>query len=207
MAIAVHFMSLIKGLDSIRQTAIREYTDLPIKERLYVEDIDSFAKVRDINPSVVTGLLDNGYLDYAEDVIQMALEEILGVSFHKKDWGGEVNDLYTANVIVNGDRRATAFMLKGNGLKNQTMEIRHCGKNGDQVVRLFQNPADLFVIQFVGNIAEAVIQHAYSEIARLKGQGKDAHFLIMDGQDTARVLFAYGRIKEKNDPAHSDATT
>jgi hypothetical protein len=86
-------------------------------------------------------------------------------------------------------------MLKGNGLKSQTMEIKHCGKNGDQVVRLFQNPADLFIVQFVGNISEAVIHHAQSELAKLKSQGKEAHYLVMDGQDTARVLHAYGHLK------------
>lgn len=188
------FKPYIARLQAILMTHLGRYTDLPIKERLFVEDIDSFMKVRDVNPGMVAPHLTDGYLDLAEDTVQLALEAILEVPFHKKDWGGEVNDLYTANVIVNGARRPTAFMLKGNGLKNRTMEIKYCGKNGDQVVRLFQNPADLFVIQFVGNIAEAVILHAHSEIARLKSQGKDARFLIMDGQDTARVLHAYGKL-------------
>ena len=74
------------------------------------------------------------------------------------------------------------------------MEIADCGTNGDQVVRLFQSPADLFVIQFVGNISETVIQHAHGEMARLKTQGKEAHFLTIDGQDTARLLTAYGKL-------------
>jgi len=143
----------------------------------------------------VAGFLKDGYLDWAEDRVQLALESILSVPNHKKDWGGEGNDLYTYNVIVNGCPRPTAFLLKGNGLRSKVMEIKHCGKNGDQVIRLFQSPADLFVIQFVGNIAESVIQHAHGEIARLKTQGKEAHFLIMDGQNTARVLHAYGKIE------------
>jgi hypothetical protein len=139
-------------------------------------------------------LLKGGYLNVAEDTVQKALEDILTVPLHKKDWGGEVNDLYTANVFVDGLRRPTAFLLKGRGLKAKTMEIADCGTNGDQVVRLFQSPADLFVIQFVGNISEAVIQHAHGEIARLKTQGKEAHFLTLDGQDTARLLTAYGKL-------------
>jgi hypothetical protein len=184
----------LERLKSILDDDLGKYTDLPIKDQLHVEDIDSFAKVRDVNPSMVAKVLKDGYLDLPEDTIQMALEAILGVSFHKKDWGGEGNDLYTANVIVNGARRPTAFMLKGNGLKNRVMEVKHCGKNGDQVIRLFQSPADLFVIQFVGSISEAVIHHARGEVARLKGQGKGTHFLIMDGQDTARVLQAYSKL-------------
>ncbi len=148
-----------------------------------------------MNPGAVTGFLKEGYLDWAEDKVQLALEAILNVPFHHKDWGGEGNDLYTSNVIVNGCPTPTAFLLKGNGLKSKVMEIKHCGKNADQVIRLFQSPADLFVIQFVGNIAEAVIHQAHAEIARLKTHGKEAQFLIMDGQTTARVLHAYGKIE------------
>jgi len=181
-------------LKAIRDSELSRYTDLPVQERIHVEHVDSFAKVRDVNPSMVAGSMSDGYLDLPEDTIQLALEAILDVDIHKKDWGGEGNDLYTANVVVNGQRRPTAFLLKGNGLKNRVMEIKHCGKNGDQVIRLFQSPADLFVIQFVGNISESVIQHAHGEIARLKTQGKDAHLLIMNGQDTARLLLAYGKL-------------
>jgi hypothetical protein len=186
----------ISRLRTILDNDLNRYTDLPIKERLVVEDIDSFMKVRDVNPGMVAAFLKGGYLDVAEDPVQLALEAILDVPFHKKDWGGEGNDLYTANVIVNGRRRPTAFLLKGNGLKNKKkhMEVGDCGKNGDQVIRLFRSPADLFVIQYVGNISEAVIQQAQAEIAQVKGQGKDAHFLIMDGQDTARLLYAYGKL-------------
>ncbi|HEV3439736.1 MAG TPA: hypothetical protein VG122_20390 [Gemmata sp.] len=175
---------------AITQTA----GSLSTKERLFIDDIESFSKVRNISPSTVAPVLKGGYLDIAEDAVQTALEQILAVAFHKKDWGGEGNDLYTANVLVGGVRRPTAFLLKGNGLKKKVMEIKNCGKNGDQVVRLFQSPADLFVIQFVGNISEAVIQHALGEVARLKTQGQEAHFMTIDGQDTARLLCAYGKL-------------
>ncbi len=139
------FGHFLRGLEKIRQTSLPQYTDLPIQDRLYVEHIDSFQKVRDINPAMVADLLKNGFLNLSEDQVQLALEQILGVSFHKKDWGGEVNDLYTANVVVNGTRRATAFLLKGPGIGKKEMTIADCGKNGDQVVRLFTTPADLFV--------------------------------------------------------------
>ncbi len=174
----------------ITQTVDRSLT----QERLAVEDIDSFSKVRGVTPSIVAPLLKNGYLNIAEDTVQEALEQILEVAFHKKDWGGEGNDLYTANFLIGGVRKPTAFLLKGKGLKKKRMEIKDCGKNGDQVQRLFQSPASLFVIQFVGIISEAVIHHAHGEIARLKMQGREAQFLIVDGQDTARLLYDYGKI-------------
>jgi hypothetical protein len=115
---------------------------------------------------------------------------LLLVSF---EWGGEINDLYTANVVGNNVRRATGFLLKGPGIGKKEMVISDCGKNGDQLVRLFSTPADLFVIQYVGPISEMVITDVQSKVAALKSKGKTAHYLIIDGQDTARLLHAYGK--------------
>jgi hypothetical protein len=187
------FLAFIRGLDQIRKLSIGEYTDLPLATRLYVEDIDSFHKVRDVNPASVSDLLKDGYLDRSEDSVQMALEQILAVPMHKKDWGGETNDLYTANVLVNGARHETAFVLKGNGLKKKAMEIRDCGANGDQLLRLVESPAKLFVVQFVGNVSEAVIKDLAGKIEHLRSLGREAWYLVLDGQDTARVLRAYGK--------------
>jgi hypothetical protein len=127
-------------------------------------------------------------------MIQMALEQIMNVPFHKKDWSGEGNDLYTANMVLNGERVEMAFLLKGNGLRWREMRIADCGKNGDQLVRLFQSPARLFVVQFVGRISEALIFDLLGKVQALKSEGKDTHFLSMDGQDTAGVLYAYGKL-------------
>lgn len=182
---------LVRGLNKIRLQSLPEYTDLPLDARLYVEDIDSFRKVRDVNPTTVMDILEDGYLDQSEDAIQTALERILGVSFHKKDWGGEQNDLYTANLVVNGARHATAFLLKGRGLRSRTMEIKHCGANGDQLLRLCNSPAKLFVVQFVGRISEAIVADIEGKVRQARSEGRDAWYCIMDGQDTARVLRAY----------------
>ena len=186
----------IDRLKRVLERDLQRYTDLPIKMRLFVEDIDSFRKVRDVNSAMVLPYLKNGYLDRAEDEIQLSLEQILNVPFHKKDWGGENNDLYTANLVVNGERRATAFLLKGNGLKRSEMRISDCGKNGDQIIRLLDCPAELFVIQFVGNISEMVIKDIESKVAEKRSQDKKAWYLIMDGQDTARVLMAYSKLAQ-----------
>jgi hypothetical protein len=184
----------VRGLNKIRLQSLPEYTDLPLDARLYVEDIDSFRKVRDVNPATVMDVLNNGYLDRSEDSVQTALERILSVPFHKKDWGGELNDLYTANLLINGERHETAFLLKGNGLRSQTMEIKHCGANGDQLLRLCNSPAKVYVVQFVGRISEAVVSDIDGKVRYVRAQGKDAWYCIMDGQDTARVLRAYGEL-------------
>lgn len=188
-------LKLIRQLEEIRDTKIGRYTDLPQQDRLYIEDVDSFRKVRDVNPGTVAHhLSSSGRLELSEDEVQLALERILDVSFHKKDWGGEENDLYTANVIVNGHRVSTAFMLKGNGLKSKALRIKDCGKNGDQLVRLIQSPAVLFIVQFVGQVDEAVIKDLEGKVRDLRSQGKEARFCVIDGQDTARVLAAYGEL-------------
>jgi hypothetical protein len=183
---------LLRGLDDIRKNSLLRYTDLPMKTRLYIEDIDSFAKVRDVNPDMITHLLQpNGYLNISEDVVQTGLEKILSEPFHKKDWSGEYNDLYTTNIIVNGARRATAFLLKGNGLRSKTMEISDCGKNGDQLVRLFESPAELFIVQFVGNISEAIIKDVEGKVQQQRAKSKQSCYCIINGQNTARLLQAY----------------
>lgn len=184
----------VRGLNKIRIQSLPEYTDLPLDTRLYVEDIDSFSKVRDINPSMVKEFIENGYFDKSEDFVQLALERILNVSFHKKDWGGEQNDLYTANTKINGTRYSTAFLLKGNGLRAKEMQIKHCGANGDQILRLCTSPANFLIVQYVGNISEAIISDIDGKVRQLRTDGKDAWYCIMDGQDTARVLKAYGEI-------------
>jgi hypothetical protein len=74
------------------------------------------------------------------------------------------------------------------------MAISDCVKKGDQLVCLFTTPADLFIVQYAGPISEMLIRDVQGKIAELRAQGKAANFLIMDGPDTARVLFAYGKL-------------
>jgi len=166
-------IAFTRGLQRIIEVNLSRYTDLPIQTRLFLEDIDSFKKAKDVNPAVVKPFLKDGYyLDLSEDAIQMGLEQVLDVSFHKKDWGGEENDLYTASVVVQGGKIASAFLLKGNGLKKRVLEIANCGSNGDQIVRLVQSPAQLFFIQFVGEVSENVVKDIEGEGGTAKGQGK-----------------------------------
>lgn len=184
----------VRGLDDIRATALGQYTDLPLTTRLYVEDIDSFSKVRDVNPGSVGQVLHDGRIELSEDEVQLALEQILDVSFHRRDWAGETNDLYTANVTINGARTATAFALKGKGCRARELTIADCGKNGDQILRLVESPAKLFVIQYVGSVSDAVIKDLAGKIDERRAAGKDCCYCVIDGQDTARLMKAYGKM-------------
>lgn len=162
--------------------------------RLHIDDIDSFKKVREVSPAAVSHLLGkNGRFEQSEEHIQRAIEAIITEPSHKKDWGGETNDLYTANIVLEGSRLAAAFLLKGNGLRSPTMTIADCGKNGDQLLRLVKSPAQVFFVQFVGNIDEHLIQDLEGKIELLRHKGSRAWCCVINGQDTARLLHAYGK--------------
>ena len=162
--------------------------------RLFVDDIDSFALVRQVDSKDVLPLLSQGRLDVAEDEVQRCLEGALGVPLHKNDWGGEENDLYTTNLMVDGRRVPAAFALKGRGQRATTLQLAHCGKNGDQIVRLFQSPAELFILQFVGMVSESIVKDMEGKARVLVSQGRPARFCVIDGQDTARLLRAFERL-------------
>ena len=167
----------------------QSFQELPLK--ISIDEIDSFNKVKNVS---VSGVKEHVPLTYSEDQIQIWLEDIIGEPEHKKDWGGETNDLFTTRLLINGIRKDTAFLLKGPGINTKNLEISHCGKNGDQIQRLFKSPAELFVIQFIGPISEAVIEEAKSKTLLLRQGGVDAQFCILDGYDSARILKAYGKI-------------
>lgn len=165
------------------------FKDEPL--RISVDDIDSFNKVKMVATSEIKNLCP---LEYSEEQIQLWLEEIIGEPEHKKDWGGEINDLFTTQLLVNIKRKNAAFLLKGPGINTITLEISRCGKKGDQIQRLFRSPAELFLIQFIGLISENIIEEARNKTLLLRHEGINAQFCIIDGYDTARILKAYGKI-------------
>jgi len=57
------FPTLLERLRRIVEVNLLRYTDLPIRERLYVEDIDSFRNVRDVNPAMVAHALHEARLE------------------------------------------------------------------------------------------------------------------------------------------------
>ena len=66
------------------------------------------------------------------------------------------------------------------------------GKNGDQIQRLFQSPATLFIVQYWGQIEQSVIEQM-EKFAQLKSVLEDVEILwgVIDRQDSARLVAAY----------------
>lgn len=124
-----------------------------------------------------------------ENSVKTALAEILHEGVIPKDWGGEKSDLYTTNVSIDGRMMSAAFLLKGPA-KFAPMKMTHLGKNGDQIERLFTEPADLLILQHchqVTNPVKATMRAYASRIHDLR------YFSVLDGYDTIRVMKAYGK--------------
>lgn len=66
------------------------------------------------------------------------------------------------------------------------------GKNGDQIQRLFSMDADLYVLQYVGQVGENVVSLMSAlALARAAATGKLVRYCVIDGQDTSRLMVAY----------------
>jgi hypothetical protein len=181
-------------LDRLRSEGVDSYTGIPVAAILYAEQVDSFSRVGDINPKEVLDLVPDGYLDVSEDAVQRGIESALGVPFHKTDWAGERLDLYTSNLRLFGRRAAGAFLLKGPGVGRHEMRLDDLGKRADQLQRLFEVPADIYVVQYVGPISEAVIKDLSERVELARSRGREVVGCPIDGQDTARLLRAFGSI-------------
>jgi hypothetical protein len=122
-----------------------------------------------------------------EREIKKAFAEIIGEPNVPKDWGGERSDLFSDRVRLDDKRIATALMFKGPA-QFAPLTPAGLGKNGDQIDRLFSEPADLLILQHCHEITPAVRgqMRAYAQqIGKLK------LFCIIDGYDTLRLLHAY----------------
>lgn len=153
-----------------------------------IEDIDNFSKISGLSYQEFVKYIP---IDFLEDDIQKAFEKIIGEPFHKKDWGGEYNDLFTNRICIDGNRIRVAFLLKGRGVP-RILTISDCGRNGDQIQRLFESPADLFIIQHVNYIHESVIKEMIQKTMHLRRTSNpEAQFCVINGINTARILKAY----------------
>lgn len=155
---------------------------------IHVDSIDSFNKVDSINARFSRKDLKPLQV-IPEAQIKSAFAEIIGEPTIPKDWGGERSDLFSSYVQLDGQRISTAFAFKGPA-KFKPMEMADLGKNGDQIFRLFSEPAELFIIQHCHEITTPVRAHMRafaSQVGRLR------LFCIINGYDTIRILKAYNK--------------
>jgi hypothetical protein len=160
---------------------------------VHVDEIDTFTLVRGTTASAVANMLPGGLLALPEADVKRALCEIIGENYEHKDWGGERSDVFTTQIQHRGRRVDAAILLKGPGVGRAVMYPSDLGKRADQDLRLFSEPAELFIVQFNGRIDSAVIQRVRITADDRARKHGSTMICFIDGTDTARLLTAYGK--------------
>ncbi|QPL48037.1 methyltransferase [Halomonas sp. A40-4] len=125
----------------------------------------------------------------SEQAIKELICWLLGEYSVPSDWGGEESDVLSANLLVDGYRHTGAFLLKGPA-RFHPMKPTDLGKNGDQLYRLFNIPAQIYVVQHCHTIGAAVRKQAEA-FALARSFVSPCRIVFMDGFTTARLLRAH----------------
>lgn len=156
---------------------------------LHVSEIDQFSKIKSVYESENSAPRLNALKAISERKLKCAIAEIVNEDNIPKDWGGEKSDLFTFNLTVSNKHYTSAFLLKGPA-KFTEMKMAHLGKNGDQIDRLFSEPADLLILQHCHKVSTSVRNTMRAFASRIHDL---RYFAIIDGYDTLRLLNAYGK--------------
>ncbi len=151
-----------------------------------VDGIDNLSKVRRIPQG-------QQMRPISEDRFKQGVKKAIGEAGKFTDWGGEKNDLFTTKVRIKGKRIPSAFAFKGKGKKG-ILKPKDFGKNGDQIQRLFQSDAQVFMLQYWNQLDQSIYEQMRSfAIAKSALTGDKIYFGIIDGDDTQRLKIAYPR--------------
>jgi hypothetical protein len=174
---------------STQKIVLRVPIKIKIKTKFIgIEAVDQFAKTKKIRANMIPERLSPERLP--EQRVKEGLVKLLGETEVPKDWGGESNDIFTTRVRLNGERRRAAFALKGPAKKGPLVPAM-MGKNGDQIQRLFKSPADVFFVQYEGEIKQSIVE-LMEELAKAKALlGQDVFYGVIDKDDTCRLRLAY----------------
>jgi hypothetical protein len=128
-----------------------------------------------------------------EVTIKQWFAEIIRQPHVPLDWGGETSDLWTANLHIGGSGRVpvrAAFIFKGPAAFHP-MTIADLGRNGDQIDRLFHEPADLLILQHCHHVRAEV----HNMMEKYAADFRDPkRYSIIDGVSTLQILRAYGKL-------------
>lgn len=151
-----------------------------------IDDIDSFAKVRKVRSSakrLPSAISERQFND--------GVKAIIGEPGTFKDWGGETSDLFSTRIQFGGKRRRVAFGFKGPGLTVPLVPSR-LGKNGDQMERLFSEPADIFLVQHWREIMPSILRlMKVFAVDKAASTSKPVYYGVIDGHDSNRLRLAY----------------
>jgi len=154
--------------------------------RVYPSEIGQFSRVDFRYP--VTPAELKAVLAVPEERVKNTIADLIGEPYVPKDWGGERSDLYTSRVFARARQMSSAWLFKGPGYPHP-MTVRALGKPGDQIVRLFSEPAELLILQHCHEIKPSVVSMMEAYAHDLRNPRK---FMIIDGADTSRILKSQG---------------
>ena len=150
------------------------------------KDIDQFSRMRDVEIESADEWM-SAMRVLPETKVKEAIASLLSEPT-KKDWAGESDDHFSANVSVRGRRRTAAFLLKGPAqFREMTLEM--CAKRADQIHRTVDSHADIFIVQH-SHLIGAVVRRTLRALAIRPGNSRRKYCLI-DGQTTYRILKAH----------------
>lgn len=153
---------------------------------ILAEDIDQFSRMQEVVPASAVEWM--GVMEHLPEAkVKEGFARLL-TEPTKKDWAGEFNDHYSANVTLKGRRKTAAFLLKGPAAGFREMTLDMCGKRADQIYRLANSGADISVMQHAHLIGEAV---RGTLRALTVFPGRSRKYCLIDGQATYRILKAY----------------
>jgi len=152
-----------------------------------IDDIGSFSMVRKVS-------YKGPWLRLSEDQFKKGVAKTLGEKGEFKDWGGEFSDLVSTRLTLSGKRRVCAIAFKGPGTKGKLTPAK-MGKNGDQIQRLALCSAEVFLVQYCGQI-EASVFGQLEMLVQLKSYllDKELWYGVIDGQDSSRLAKAYRKV-------------
>lgn len=153
-----------------------------IKE-IFIDDL--FERVRRVRK-----IANAKHIVLPENKVKTGIQKIIGETGVFKDWPGEKSDLYTTKVRLFGKRIASAIAFKGRATKGK-LTPEKMGKRGDQITRLFEEPAQLFLIVFDGQIDTYIKSQMQASALFQATKGQKIYYGIIDGDDLQRLVQAY----------------
>lgn len=154
--------------------------------QLLLQDIEQFSRVRNVPDAAISSdVLESVRRLGEKEVVEPAIREMLHDPTETPHGPTEIADILTSRVLINGQPRQSAFVLKGQSFKRVgSRDVAH------QFIRLRQIP-DLQLVVFVavGHIQD----DARRDFVQTALDG-DTDYLIVDAHDLARLLIAYERI-------------
>lgn len=159
-----------------------------VDRRVYPENVDSFSQIDWATPLTADEVAATAVVD--EYIVKQAIAALLHEFDVPNDWGGETSDLYSLNLRVGGRAMSSAWLLKGKSVR-RPMKVPDLGKNGDQIVRLATEPAELLVVQ--SNQGQtAAVQSMLRAFAH--DMQNPRRYMTIDGMATGQLLRDNGHV-------------